>query len=218
MKLHRLTPEQRAAIVQLRLAGKSLGQIQAELGLKKEVVWYHIKRLQRPQLSLEERTRRILEGSRRAAQGKREAAQRRREARSDAGSDLWKRFAGEFIRLSPTRKGKVAEAAVLLRLILLGLDVYGPVHDCPSDWMVIIAHRRIRIQVKLARNESGGSLFIHNQRGRDARPYTSDECDFIIGYSLLEDACYVIPIAKARQRYLPLQACFKEQWASLVKQ
>jgi hypothetical protein len=84
----------------------------------------------------------------------------------------------------------------MLRLTLVGLDVYGSVFDCAkADWLVRTpSGRSAVIQVKWARDSSQGLPTIgitcsdgHNKRRR----YVAGEFDFIVGYDLYTDTAYV---------------------------
>jgi transcriptional regulator with XRE-family HTH domain len=100
--------------------------------------------------------------------------------------------------LSRQDKAKIAEAAILFRLSLMGLIVYGsPFDGDKADWLVEYADKpgkTYRIQVKWAKScHSDGlpliSLMCVN-KGKFER-YKKGDFDFIIGYCLFNDMAYV---------------------------
>ena len=92
-------------------------------------------------------------------------------------------------------KAKVAEAAVLLRMTLLGYSIYGSPFDGDKlDWVVDVGERLVKIQVKWAREGKFGAPFIRlccSSGRRKVRPYQKGEFDFIVAYDLYTDTCYV---------------------------
>ena len=99
--------------------------------------------------------------------------------------------------LSKQRKAKIAEAAVLFRLTLHGLPAYGSWFDGDkADWLVRVPStgRRLTLQVKWARQGKTGapSVRLKCSEGRGKlRRYVEGEFDFIVGYDLWSDTCYV---------------------------
>lgn len=95
------------------------------------------------------------------------------------------------------QKGKIAEAAVMLRLAILQFDVYKSVFD--GEKLDIVAQKPNdtqlkKIQVRWCRKPKQGAGFITLtcSSGRNgSRRYTDDEFDFIIGYDFYTDTCYV---------------------------
>jgi transposase-like protein len=98
--------------------------------------------------------------------------------------------------LTKSRKGRIAESAILFRLALHGLTPYGsPFDGDKTDWVVENAQgRTMKVQVRWAREARKGLPFIslrisdgrHNTR-RD----TENEFDFIVAYDLYTDTAYV---------------------------
>jgi PD-(D/E)XK endonuclease len=106
-----------------------------------------------------------------------------------------------------TRRGDLAEAMVMAKLIKLGAGIFTPAfgHDHPFD---LIAHwdgNLSRIQVKAARDGEGGAILINGQGvvdragGRQYPVITADDCDVIIGYHPEMDIAYAVrPVGKTR--------------------
>lgn len=219
MKLNRLTPEQKSEIISRRKNGESLNHIYTALRLSKDAVAYHLRRMKIPKLSEEERIKRIREGSKNGALMNAQIGKERREAQIKGSSHLWKLFGSNFERLSSSGKGKIAETAVLIRLLLLSFQVHVPIFDVPHDLLVTHGSRTTRLQIKLARGwrkiHRGGGQMVATTRGRTGLPYTNHDCEFIVGYSIFEDACYVVPISESGPRYISLASKYKEAWSQL---
>jgi hypothetical protein len=99
--------------------------------------------------------------------------------------------------LSRADKAAASEAAVLFRLALNGLCVFGPMFDgSKEDWIVSARGGRFfaRIQVK-SPNTSWGQIphfAIRCTEGHGKkRRYTIGEFDFLVGYDLSSDTAYV---------------------------
>jgi len=98
---------------------------------------------------------------------------------------------------SPDRvaKARIAEAATLLRVVLMGWGVYGSTFDgAKFDWIVNTGERLVRLQVKSMRQGRAGSpytiLRCADGRGK-SRKYREGEFDFVVGYDLFADTAYV---------------------------
>ena len=93
---------------------------------------------------------------------------------------------------------KVSETAVLLRLLVHGYIPFGSVFDGDrADWVVEVPQTQkfYKIQVKTMQRASGGLPAAsirhgHNRKGGSVR-YQKGDFDFLIGYDLFSDTCYV---------------------------
>lgn len=99
-------------------------------------------------------------------------------------------------KLSREQKGKIAETAVLFRLVLYGFEVYAsPFDGDKADWIVSGSNGRLlRIQVKWAAPGEHGlplvSLKCNNvHKGR--RRYQEGEFDILAAYDAYTDTAYV---------------------------
>ncbi len=125
--------------------------------------------------------------------------------------------------LTRQRKMKIAEAAVLFRLVLHGFVVYGSMFDGDkTDWLVESGDgRAVRIQVKWARDSKKYGLpqvsLICTEGHNQARRYMDGEFDFIVGYDLLTDTAYVISEEEARQHKtrITISDEYAERWDKL---
>lgn len=137
-----------------------------------------------------------------------------RGAWSPPESELSRNFAGNLRRHN---KAKVAEAAVLLRFLLLGCSVYGsPFDGDKADWVVESRGRFWRVQVKWAiKNRTGApsiKLVCSNGR-RKSRPYQEGELDLAVAYDLHTDAAYVWPWEQiAGRQSLSCTEDARERW------
>jgi hypothetical protein len=102
--------------------------------------------------------------------------------------------------LSTDQKGNVAEQAIALAAIKLGIDVYRPVGEGGRYDMVFhVGARLLRVQCKWAPMK-GDVISVRcqsNRRGPTgfvARSYTSQEIDVIAAYCPERDECYLIGI------------------------
>lgn len=99
--------------------------------------------------------------------------------------------------LSRHRKAKIAEAIVLLRLIVHRFDPFGSVFDGDkADWMALDPKtgKAHKIQVRWVKEGSHGLPIVslrctegHNR----SRSFREGDFDFIVGYDLFTDTCYV---------------------------
>lgn len=96
------------------------------------------------------------------------------------------------------QKAKIAETAVLLRLLMYGFSPFGSVFDGEkTDWLVEIPQTGLvhKVQVKWA--SRGGKYGLPEMRircrggRRKTRAYREGEFDFIVGYVYFTDTCYV---------------------------
>lgn len=99
--------------------------------------------------------------------------------------------------LTSNQKGKIAEAAVVLRLSILKFDVYKSVFDGEKLDIVTQAPNDTqlkKIQVRWCRKPKIGSNFITltcSSGRKSSRRYNDEEFDFMIGYDFYTDTCYV---------------------------
>lgn len=100
--------------------------------------------------------------------------------------------------LTSQQKGRIAEAAVILRILLNGFNPYKSQFDGDRiDLLVEVpeSHRLLKIQVKLAshRNPFGRpAVSLQCTEGHNKqRRFQIGEFDYIIGYDLVSDVAYV---------------------------
>jgi len=95
--------------------------------------------------------------------------------------------------LTTRQKGALAEAAVLLRLTLLGYNPYSSPFDGDQiDWIVFVDGRPVRIAVRWAQQRSGLPVVsLVRSNGRMTTRYADDAFDVIVGYSLYLDTAFV---------------------------
>ena len=127
--------------------------------------------------------------------------------------------------LTRQEKGRIAEAAVLLRLSLLGLIPSKPVFDGErSDWLVELpdTHQIRRVQVKWMKTENygqPGAMLRSTGSSGKCTQYTPDDFDVLVGYDIHTDTCHVWNWAaiggnKAR---VSASADSREAWVRLLR-
>jgi hypothetical protein len=145
-------------------------------------------------------------------------------AKKDRGdeSPLHRMVSGTL--LSRQTKAKIAEAAVLLRLVVNGFVPFGSVFDGDkTDWLVEVptTGKTLKIQVKWAgSSRKYGMPCIsltcttgHNQQTR----YKPSDFDFIVGYDFFTDISYVWSYAEVQnhKRTISIRPDAKERWDKL---
>jgi len=103
-------------------------------------------------------------------------------------------------KLTRARKAKIAEAAILFRLVLHGFDVYSSIFDGDRiDFIINYKGRIKKIQVKSVQ-EGSKSVLPHIPlvstsgglcHGIYSYRYKEEDFDFIVGYDLLTDKAYI---------------------------
>jgi hypothetical protein len=105
------------------------------------------------------------------------------------------------MELTPTRKGALAEMAIMHRAFELGIDVYRPAAEgTRADMVFEIGSYLLRIQCKMGRIAK--DVVLVNARSCRSKPdgtyvrttYGRDEVDAIAVYSPGNDGCYFVPI------------------------
>ena len=100
--------------------------------------------------------------------------------------------------LTTNQKGAVAETAIALEAIKLGIDVYRPYVDGRYDLIFEIGRELLRIQCKWAAwHGDAVSIRLYSSRrgpaGTIRRTYTPEEVDGFAAFSLETGRCYFLP-------------------------
>ena len=128
-------------------------------------------------------------------------------------------------QLNVVQVAKVAEAAVLLRLLVRGFNVFGSVFDGDrTDWLVEVPAGRVwKIQVKTAvKSKTHGLPVVQLGHGMNSKAgrqrYKEGEFDFIVGYDLYTDTAYVWSWAETASHRAAITVCPEaaECWAKLL--
>jgi PD-(D/E)XK endonuclease len=108
--------------------------------------------------------------------------------------------------MTTDQKGAVAELAIQLAAMKLGIEVYRPVAEGGRfDMILAPGNELIRVQCKWA-SRRGEVLVVSCQSARRCadgfirRRYTAEEVDAIAAYNLELDRCFLIPIALVEDR------------------
>lgn len=205
----RAKPEVRAEAIRLRIEERrSLGEIAHLTGASKGSlsVWLRLH-----PLTQEEKQSRLNTSGLRVT------------PRKDQGEESKYHRMVDADRLTRHQKGKIAEAAVLLRLVLGNFTVFGSMFDGDkADWFVEVpgTRKRLKLQVKWVKRMPQGlpliSLLCYEGHCTQ-RTYQEDECDFIIGYDLFSDTAYVYSFAEVAhlKTAIAVSADHAERWDKL---
>jgi hypothetical protein len=153
---------------------------------------------------------------------------------AQAGAAFWAKYQAPSLSESPISKravenglgtnqlGKLAEAAVLLRLVLQNFQVFGGTFDgeC-SDWVVAYSEGPfLKIQVKKTyKSKQGGAAMVSLTRAhsRGVKRYRPGDFDILVGYDLFTDSAYVWTWAETEHlgRTVSIRADALERWDKL---
>jgi len=169
--------------VRLRIDQRmSLREIQQSTGAPKGSLSTWLKAYP---LTPAEKAQRIQEGSRKP-----------RGTRKDRGEESWLHQLA-VQGLTPAEKGRVAETAVLLRMVLNKFRVFGAKFEGEkADWVVEVPEtgRIWKVQVKSTSRTKVGLpvvLLTCSEGHSHRRRYRAGEFDFLVGYDLFTDTAYV---------------------------
>jgi hypothetical protein len=201
----------RKEVIRLRVEDKlSFPEIQKQTKLSKGTLSLWLKPYPLPEGDLLERKRR--NGSR---FGKAQADLKR--APISQPSKLWSMAASN--KLTSDQKGRIAETAILLRLVVLGFNPLRSMFEgSRSDWVVEVANtdRVIRLQVKWASPGKEGRPVVQTTTSRrhGRYSYSPKDFDFLIGYDLRTDTAHVFSWddIKGRSRSVSVGKASEEAW------
>lgn len=135
-------------------------------------------------------------------------------------SKFYEMAAGQ--ELTRLRKAKIAETAVLFRLVLHGFIPYGsPFDGDKTDWLVESPNGKLhKIQVRTTKNGTHGlpKVSLHCTEGHNKqRRFRNDEFDFIVGYCLFNDIAYVWSFDELAhlRSYVTISEAAAERWDKL---
>jgi hypothetical protein len=114
--------------------------------------------------------------------------------------------------MTTNQKGAIAETAIVLAAMKLGIGVFKPLTDGERyDLIFRIGSELVRVQCKTAVKVGHGLKVpcYSARRCRDGflkRPYTAEETDAIAAYSRELDRCYYLPLSRFKRRtYIQLR-------------
>jgi hypothetical protein len=125
--------------------------------------------------------------------------------------------------LTTNQRGLVAESAVVLECVKLGVGVSRPLDDERYDLVIDLRPTLLRVQCKWAQRRDGVVIIRCRRcrRGREGlihRSYEADEIDAIAAYCAEVDTCYLLPHAMSVNRaavQLRLTPCLNNQRAGI---
>lgn len=108
------------------------------------------------------------------------------------------------VPLSSDQKMRIAESAALFRMALFGLRAFRATFDNDrSDFLVISSSGKWSVQVKWCQVGQYGLPYLPLRRScgerRSKLRYEEGDFDFIVGYDLDSDACYVFSESEVRE-------------------
>lgn len=127
--------------------------------------------------------------------------------------------------LHPNQRGQISEAAIALRLIRRGFEVYTPAFDGHKLDLVAFhppTEKLSKIQVRgiSPPGRYGKSLIsLRCTDGRyGQRRYADSELDFLIGYSIVDDVAYVFSQADVAHAInaITITEASREAWHKLL--
>jgi transcriptional regulator with XRE-family HTH domain len=126
------------------------------------------------------------------------------------------------VQLSSDRKMRIAESASLFRMSLFGLRAFRSTSDNDrSDFIVLSTSGKWSVQVKWCQVGPYGLPYIPLRRScgerRSKLRYEQGDFDFIVGYHLDFDACYVFSEAEVREHTssITVDASALEAWKKM---
>ena len=132
----------------------------------------------------------------------------------------------DMSKLTRFQKGRVAEAAALLRVSLFGMQAFHAFGDGSTEDIVVLVKdgvRHAKLQVKWAVNPGRFGLpyisLRHNvNASRKERRYAATDFDFIVGYDSHSDICYVFssPELIVHNRSVAINPTAAEAWDQVV--
>jgi hypothetical protein len=193
-----MTHPNRQEAIRLRKEGSSYSEITEKTGIAGNTLSYMLRNITLTDEQRSRLDRKSKEGFKRFLDsGDRSTGYARsknvRQSAKENPSKLARLIGGRI--LSRSDKGRIAEAAILLRLTAIGLPAYkAPFDGDEVDWLVRTGSRTVVIQVKYASGEGKRSPKIRlrksNGRGKYRR-YEQEEVDFFVGYDLYSDTACV---------------------------
>lgn len=192
------------AIVLRRDSRWSIPEIQTKLGVSKSILSLWLR-----DYPLTEEERRV----------RRQGLSPPRQPIKERGveSDLFRLAASLPIEQGTNWKGRVAEAAVLLRLVVRGLNPLRCTFEGDAaDWTVYASSRAIRLQVRWATVQGKRGLPLFSIRKSNRKPYKGGDVDFFVGYCLFNDTAYVYSVDEVKNDYtISVRPDAAERWDKL---
>ncbi|HZR56974.1 MAG TPA: group I intron-associated PD-(D/E)XK endonuclease [Terriglobales bacterium] len=103
------------------------------------------------------------------------------------------RFDGD--KLSPKRRGELAEAAFLEKVVSLGFQVSKPWGESgPYDFVLDSGRRMWRVQVKSAHCNGKNGYTVHAHGNNREATYSIADIDVLVAYVAPEEVWYVVPV------------------------
>lgn len=152
--------------------------------------------------------------------------------KKERGTESWISRAMDRSALSSRAIGSLAECAVMTRALAHGIEVYKSVFDCAMVDVVFHtpSNKLWKIQVKTARLKNTSSQPIvgvtHAARVQGGtgkvqprKRYEAHEFDFIVGYDLYTDICYVWSFEETKHHKfaITISSDAAERWDKILQ-
>jgi len=208
--------------IKFRVEGKkSLKEISKILRISKSTASLWLRNYKLPSNELH---RRICLAAKKASKTKNKIKRERIEKEKAEGSKFFTAFKKNGLLKKREWIGKLSEAAVIFRLILNGFEIYSSIFDCDKIDFIIRKGREgklIRLQAKTVRRvkrgwgKGEGFIPLICQKGHYGRRKIGEkDFDFIVGYDLFSDSCYVFNKNQIRKNKttIGIKRGIKEGW------
>lgn len=174
-------PEVQEKAVHLRGLGFSLKKISKQLGVPTSTLYGWLRDTPLPSEEVKARGREANAGRRRSGY-----------VRGKNPSRISRLTEGQ--KLTKLQKAKIAEAAVLLRLVAVGCNPFGSMFDGDTtDWLVeLMTGKVIKVQVKWGvRSSHSEAPTFALRHGTGNKRYEQGEFDVFVGYDIHNDSAFV---------------------------
>jgi len=187
--------------------GKSYGEIMNELGVAKSTLSGWLK------------SHPLSEDSKLAKQKLNHKGGVVKKQRGDKSK--YQEMSERFVELTNVDKGRIAEAAIVFRLTVIGMSVYRSVFDCDHFDMLTcnpLNGKILKLQIKWARETKQGLPLMSLHSSSKKLRYQDDAFDIFVGYDLFTDTAYVYTKEELKENraFVSIRDDCAERWDKLV--
>lgn len=198
----------RQIAIEMRIKdGKSYSEIMNELGVAKSTLSGWLKSLPLPE---------DLKIAKQKSNHKGGAVKKQRGEKSK-----YQEISERFATLNNADKGRIAEAAIVFRLTLIGISVYRSVFDCDHFDMLAYnptSKKILKLQIKWAKETKQGLPYMSLHSSSKKIRYQDGAFDIFVGYDLFTDTAYVYTQEelKKNRAFVSIRDDCAESWNKLV--
>jgi len=223
--MKKISEERKVEVIRLRVEERlSLKKISGIMGISKATLSTLLRAYPLTESEVSERCIKAAEVTNTSLHkkyGGMKVAEKRAQDREKSTSKYFKMLKGT---LTSNRKGNISEAAVQLRMVLSGLEVYTSTFE--GEKLDFVVRNKtgslIKIQVKTARHDTKyGKISIPVTCSNGRRKYKkipNKDFDFMVAYDLKTDSAYVLSKREIEKvvRTKTLEKEFLERWDKIV--